>query len=210
MHLLEAALAWADVTGETVWGAFADELVQLCLERFLDPSSGVVHEYFDATWRPAPGRDGHLFEPGHQFEWAWLLERWGRLRSRPDARAAALQLFEIGVEFGVDAARNVAINVVTDDMRPRDRGARLWPQTERIKAAALLADAAATPADRARYLDQVCAAVRSLRGYLDTPLRGAWRDKQLPTGAFVDEPAPASSFYHLVCAIVELRRLQTN
>jgi mannose-6-phosphate isomerase len=33
---------------------------------------------------------------------------------------------------------------------------------------------------------------------------GLWRDKQKADGSFVDEPAPASSFYHILCAIYEL------
>ena len=40
---------------------------------------------------------------------------------------------------------------------------------------------------------------------LDTPARGAWRDKLGPDGTFVDEPAPATSFYHLMMAILELK-----
>ena len=48
------------------------------------------------------------------------------------------------------------------------------------------------------------AAARGLLKYLDTPLRGLWRDKMNVDGTFVEEPAPASSFYHIVCAIAEL------
>jgi mannose-6-phosphate isomerase len=206
MHLLEAALAWAEVDDDPVWPALADSLAELCLGRFISPASGVVHEFFDASWQPAPGADGHLFEPGHQFEWAWLLERWGALRHRDDARSAARRLFDIGVGPGVDRDRGVAINALLDDMTPHDRAARLWPQTERIKAAALLACAADPGPERERYRHDAVAAVRALLPYLDHPLRGLWRDRMLPCGAFAQEPAPASSFYHLVCAIAELRR----
>jgi mannose-6-phosphate isomerase len=47
-------------------------------------------------------------------------------------------------------------------------------------------------------------AARGLAAYLDTPARGAWRDRLQPDGAFVEEPAPATSFYHLMVAILEL------
>ncbi len=33
---------------------------------------------------------------------------------------------------------------------------------------------------------------------------GLWRDKMMADGTFVEEAAPASSFYHIVCAIYEL------
>jgi mannose-6-phosphate isomerase len=40
--------------------------------------------------------------------------------------------------------------------------------------------------------------------YLHTPAPGAWRDKLRADGTFVEEPAPATSFYHLMMAILEL------
>jgi len=33
------------------------------------------------------------------------------------------------------------------------------------------------------------------------PVRGLWRDKLLDDGTWVDEPAPASSFYHVIDAL---------
>jgi mannose/cellobiose epimerase-like protein (N-acyl-D-glucosamine 2-epimerase family) len=45
--------------------------------------------------------------------------------------------------------------------------------------------------------------------YLRTPVPGLWRDKLKPDGAFVEEAAPASSFYHIVCAIAEMDRVVT-
>lgn len=50
------------------------------------------------------------------------------------------------------------------------------------------------------------AAANGLWRYLQTPAAGVWYDKLRPDGSFVDEPAPASSFYHIMCAIAELSR----
>ena len=58
---------------------YRTNLRMLALTRFIDPETGVLREFFDADWRAPGGEDG-LVEPGHQFEWAWLLQRWGRLR----------------------------------------------------------------------------------------------------------------------------------
>jgi mannose-6-phosphate isomerase len=38
---------------------------------------------------------------------------------------------------------------------------------------------------------------------LETPIRGLWYDKWTKDGGMIDEPAPASTFYHIVCAIHE-------
>ncbi|THD77654.1 MAG: mannose-1-phosphate guanylyltransferase [Phenylobacterium sp.] len=190
MHLLEAALAWDELDVDPFWGALADEIVTLALGRFIDPAGGFLREFFDADWRPAAGDDGRAVEPGHQFEWAWLLDRWGRARDDAAARAAARTLFQHGLR-GV--TRGVAVDGLWDDLTVRDPMARLWPQTEHLKAALLFGEDA-----------DVLTAAHGLRRYLDAPARGAWRDKLRPDGSFVDEPAPASSFYHVLQAVLPL------
>jgi mannose-1-phosphate guanylyltransferase/mannose-6-phosphate isomerase len=191
MHLLEAALAWSEA-GEASWDGLADEIVGMALTRFIDPEHGFLREFFDATWAPKPGNDGRIVEPGHQFEWAWLLERWGVSRGRGDARAAARKLFAHGIK-GIDPVRGVAVNQLWDDLSVKDAGARLWPQTEYLKAALILGEES-----------HAVAAANALKLYLDTPALGVWRDKLGADGRFVEEPAPASSFYHITCACLAL------
>jgi mannose-6-phosphate isomerase len=191
MHLFESALAWEEAGGGAEWAGLADEIAGLALSRFIDPASGALREFFDDRWAAVTG-EGGLIEPGHQFEWAWLLERWGRARADRAALAAAGRLHAIGLK-GVDAARQVAVNALWDDFSVRDAGARLWPQTERLKAALVLGSEA-----------EALAAAQGLAQYLETPARGAWRDKLNADGSFVEEPAPGTSFYHLMVAILEL------
>jgi mannose/cellobiose epimerase-like protein (N-acyl-D-glucosamine 2-epimerase family) len=201
MHLLEAALAGCEVCAEgSQWKQLADSLVQLALTRFIDAGSGALREFFDEQWNPAPGVDGRIVEPGHQFEWAWLLLRWGGLRDAR-AKAAALRLIDIGETHGV--RHGLAFNSMLDDFSPHDAGARLWPQTERLKAGAL----AARLTGEARYFTMTISAAEGLMRYLDTPLPGLWFDRIDVRANIVDEPAPASSFYHLVAAVAELSAL---
>ena len=180
----------------------ADEIAELALAKFIDPVSGGLREYYDGDWNPASGVAGRIIEPGHQFEWAWLLLRWGRLAGRDDAIAAALRMIAIGEGPGVDPARGVAIFALLDDMSVHDDIARLWAQTEQIKAGVL----AAQVTGDARWWTTAANGAEALLKYLDTPVRGLWRDKLRADGTFVDEAAPASSFYHIVCAILELDR----
>ena len=203
MHLFEACLAWSEIDDDPVWNALADEIATLALTKFID-RNGALHEFFAEDWSFEPGVDGRIVEPGHQFEWAWLLERWSRLRNRDDAHQAALRLFQIGAAHGVDRVRGVAFDQLLDDFSVYMPGARLWPQTERIKAATILA-ASAERSEKEAFEREAVEAIEGLRTYLATPLRGLWRDKMKPDGTFVDEPAPASSFYHIVCAIAELQ-----
>lgn len=50
---------------------------------------------------------------------------------------------------------------------------------------------------------QAARAQRALSRYL-TPV-GLWRDKMLESGDFIDEPAPASSLYHIMAAYSQVR-----
>src|SRR5262245_22416399 len=72
MHLLEAVLALHAATQEKNWLRRAGALVDLFRRRFLDPDTGALIEFFGADWSVAPGDEGRLREPGHQFEWVWL------------------------------------------------------------------------------------------------------------------------------------------
>jgi mannose-6-phosphate isomerase len=202
MHLLEASLAWTEVGGDPSWRALADEIGDLALTKFIHARSGQIREFFDLDWNPAAGTEGRICEPGHQFEWGWLLLRWGKLAGRQDAIATALKMIDAGETHGVDTARGTAINALLDDFSVHDNGARLWPQTERIKAAAL---AAGLTGDE-KYWAMAAAGAEGLLIFLRTPVAGLWRDKYEPNGNFVEEPSPASSFYHITLAIAELDR----
>jgi mannose/cellobiose epimerase-like protein (N-acyl-D-glucosamine 2-epimerase family) len=115
-------------------------------------------------------------------------------------------MIEIGKGPGVDPARGVAIFALLDDMSVHDDVARLWAQTEWIKAGVLAADVTGEVA----YAETAADGAQALLKYFDVDVPGLWRDKLQADGTFVDEAAPASSFYHIVCAILELDRYVTK
>src|SRR5690606_8407057 len=129
MHLLEACLAWEALEPGAAWTGMADEIVSLARRWFIDREAGFLREFFEPDWSPATGEAGRLVEPGHQFEWAWLLTRWGRARGDAWALEAATRLYAHG-QRGVDPARGVAIDELDDALEVRSARARLWPQTE--------------------------------------------------------------------------------
>ncbi len=202
MHLFEAALGWAEISADPRWVAVADEIGALACVRFIDPESGALRELFDAGWNPAEGEAGRIIDPGHQFEWAWLLEQWSWQSGRSEAAGAAARLFEAGAR-GVDAARGVAMDSLWDDFAPRERTARLWPQTERLKAAHLLAQRPAQELNGVRCASAIAAAA-AMQRYLGTPLPGLWGDCMDADGRISEGPAPASAIYHIAGAIAEL------
>ncbi|MGV0579272.1 AGE family epimerase/isomerase [Mycolicibacterium elephantis] len=201
MHLLEAFLEW-EAAGESAgWIPLSDEIVSLALDKFIDPATGSVREHYDHAWHQAPGQIGRFVEPGHQFEWAWLLWRWSLARGRVDAFSSMRRLVEIGEGYGVNRKTGLAINGLWDDMSVRENNSRLWPQTERIKAH--IAVAALTDKDE-QHIKRATEAAAGLRRYFDTDVAGLWHETLDAHGRPLPAPVRASSLYHIVCAIREL------
>ena len=57
------------------------------------------------------------------------------------------------------------------------------------------------------HVSNAIEATHTLMQYFETPVRGLWRDRMNAEGAFVEEPVPASSFYHIVGAALAVDRL---
>lgn len=198
MHLLEASLALSQVDQAPRWRAMAAEMAGLFRDHFFQPREGVLTEWFTQDWTPAPGERGRLWEPGHQFEWSWLVTQWKAL-SGEDMSAAANALYRRAAGQGI-GPHGMAIDELALGAGVKAATARLWPQTERLKAALAQFEAGGAEGDVAHACDQL---VR----YLDQPAEGLWRDRMRADGTFVDEPAPASSFYHIALAMAELMRV---
>lgn len=97
------------------------------------------------------------------------------------------------------------MNALLDDFSVHDPVARLWPQTERVKAAVRLMGACEDEIGRQSDLQEALRALSGLDRYLRTSRSGLWYDRLTREGTMIEEPAPASSFYHIACAISELQ-----
>lgn len=208
MHLLEAALAWVAIDDDPAWRALADEIVSLFRQRFFDEASGVVREYFTADWSPIREDGRCKVEPGHNYEWAWLLMRWEKLTGG-DAGDCAERMIDFAETYGYDPARHVAINEFWTDGRPCDQTARLWPQTERLKAWLAVAGGS-HGLERWQAEMRALDAANGLLRYLETGVPGLWHDMMLEDGSFRHDVSPASSLYHIICAMGELSRYLAN
>ncbi len=203
MHLLEAALAWLDVDPQPAWRALAQEIADLCVSRFIQPEKLALREYFEADWTFERGAAGRVIEPGHQFEWAWLLARWLHHGGGVDA-SIIRGLYETAERNGVDRARSLTLGELWIDGGVKDAGARMWAQTERMKAA--LAVARLWPGEREIHEQAALDAWRGMQHFMLPDRPGLFRDKRRADGGFVEEGALASSLYHIVCAFSELVR----
>ena len=202
MHLLEAYLFLEVAAPGRGYLERAAGLVALFKHRLFKPEPGVLLEYFEADWTPhADATKAGLFEPGHHFEWTWLLERFGEM-SGTDQTAWIEPLYRVARDHGIGPDRLI-FDEVDISLRPIRQSHRLWPHAEAIKAA--VARDAGGDALAAGFAEEM--AGRLLETFLDRPFSGGWIDHIAEDGTPLVDYVPASSLYHLFLAAAETQRL---
>ena len=203
MHLFEALLEWHAASGDAIWLDRAEAIGALLSQRFC--VGGTLREYFADDLSPAPGADGRLVEPGHHYEWAWLLHRYRQLSGDTRRAALATALYDFAVAHGTDPDSGGVIDAVACDGVALGRSRRLWPQTEAVKAHIARFEATGDPACAERLERQV---ESLLRCHFDGAPAGGWREHLGEDGAPLVSGFPASSLYHVTLAAAELDRLR--
>ena len=204
MHLLEACLALYEASQDELYAELAHELVGLFQTRFHHPETGTLGEFFDDALQPAEGEAGGHLEPGHHYEWVWLLDQYARLFGI-DHAAEIDGLYDWAEAHGSDATGVAVVDVVGRDRVVRRDSMRLWCQTEGLRAHAVMW----------RRGRPVAARVESALAYLlgrhlaDCP-RGTWRDHFDATGHNISGWIPASSLYHIFTAYAELHAMPSQ
>lgn len=205
MHLLEAFLALYEASGEARWLDHASRIHGLFRRHFLQ--QGQLVEFFDADWREVPQDGRRLREPGHFFEWVWLLHRFAALSGDAEAAATMRPLYDWAWERGIDRGGRAPF-VAFEELDPGGHvlaggSKRLWPQCEAVKAALAVyerfGDAAAL--ERARLL---LGGLFTTFARLDRP---DWREQVARDGTLIRPGMPASSLYHLYLAAAEAARV---
>jgi mannose/cellobiose epimerase-like protein (N-acyl-D-glucosamine 2-epimerase family) len=201
MHLAEACIAAFEATEDERFLAQAEELVDLLLQRFFDGRT--LGERFDSCWSRISGDGGRALEPGHHFEWSWILTRYQLLSGRVlSHEAQALAAF--AETHGVHASSGLVLDAMRDDGLPLRRSSRAWTNTERIKA--WLGIYELTDRDPRR---EVAESLNVLFGrYFRASRAGLWIDQFNLDGAPMVSTVPTSIVYHLFSAFAEVLRLE--
>jgi mannose/cellobiose epimerase-like protein (N-acyl-D-glucosamine 2-epimerase family) len=198
MHMFEALIATFDATGDPVFQNRAGELYALFVANLYDPQRGVLGEYFEEDWSKI---EPVSVEPGHQAEWVWLLRGFERITACPTARYRS-QLLASALRYRDDAT-GCLFDEGDAGGNVRKFTRRCWPQTEIAKAWIAQAETGEQgAADEARE-----ALARLYRHYLRHPVLGGWYDQFDRDGRSLVDFIPASSFYHVLCAIAEADRV---
>ena len=198
MHLFEAMIAVFDATHDMAFQQRAGQFFALFLANLYDKQTCVLGEYFEDDWSKI---EPVSVEPGHQAEWVWLLKGFERITGCPTGRHRG-ELLASALRYR-DEATGCLIDEGGTEGRIRRHTRRLWPQSEMAKAWIAQAEAGEVgAADEAR-----AALTRLERHYLRHPVAGGWYDQFDRDGNSLVATIPASSFYHVVCAVAEAEQV---
>jgi mannose-6-phosphate isomerase len=197
MHLLEAMIATFDATGDSVFKNCASDLFRLFTASLYDPQRQTLGEYFEENWLKI---EPSVVEPGHQAEWVWLLKGFERITGCP-TREHRSQLLASALRFRDKTGCLLDEGDAQGKVRKFTR--RLWPQTEIAKAWIAQAEAG----EQGAADEAIAALARLERHYLQHTVLGGWYDQFDCDNQLLVEFIPASSFYHIICAIAEADRV---
>ena len=179
MHLAEAFLATLAVREDPQTQKALLELCTAMHKQFVDPQYGVLME------KPLGAVD-NWYEPGHQFEWYFLLESSALLRDSKLHRALD-RAFAFTEQYGVLESCG-AVRAMLDlesNGRPRDSTQRIWAQAEYLRALTLRADSEAVVLRQLQALQQ-----RFLHA-------GGWHECRDENGEVSRKDMPSTTPYHL-------------
>jgi D,D-heptose 1,7-bisphosphate phosphatase len=201
MHLLEAYLALDEAAPGRGYLDRAGALVTLFKERLFSAELGVLREHFSERWadHPDPLKQ-QIIEPGHHFEWVWLLRRYEE-RSGENLGPWIAQLYEIGGRGGISGG-GLIFDQLALDMNVVKDSHRIWPHTEALKAAVVRqtdGDPLAPP-----YAGKMAGTL--MENFLGRPIAAGWIDHLSAKGRPLVDYIPASSLYHLFLAAAEAER----
>ena len=192
MHLFEAFLTLHESTDRADILERCRRMHNLAIARFFDASSGTIRETYDDFWNVHPAPGAGTVEPGHLFEWAWLLRRFeAATELKQDALVS--KLIGAALAWGVDVARGRVVDEIGEDGSVRAASSRSWPHAEALRA--LSEERNRGTIDHAEVIFALIHRIRST--YCLDRLKGGWIDHVDANDRPTSKTMPASTLYHL-------------
>lgn len=187
MHLTEAWLAAHDATRDAAFATSLTRLVEAIARAFVHRPTGCIAEL------PSGSVDNRL-EPGHQFEWFYLVRRAAVLLGQSDLDAALTRAFDFAETHGIDHATGGVYASLDEAGAITDSAQRIWAQTEYLRALATKGDAAAN----ARLPQQI-------ERFRERFLRSdGWIESMTAEGKIMRAEMPSTTPYHLATSYASL------
>ncbi len=193
MHLFEAFMALYEVTQDQRYLDYADKIFALFSSFFYDHKNNILREFLASDLSPLDSMDGSITEPGHMVEWVWLLDRYAKISNNTPLTIWET-LFNQANKLGSDKS-NFLVDSVNLSENSMAQTRRLWPQTEYVKAAFVLARRDPATKNYTTLAENMID--RMSATYLNQPVAGLWCDQYTIAGDPIAANVPASILYHL-------------
>ncbi|PMS37457.1 mannose-6-phosphate isomerase [Trinickia symbiotica] len=187
MHLTEAYLAAHEATRDAAFEEALGGLATAVARTFVHAPTGAIAEL-------PIGTEGNRIEPGHQFEWFYLVARAGSAIAASGLAASLERAFDFAQRHGVDAQTGGVCAALNEDGSIQDATQRIWAQTEYLRALATRG----TPADRGALASQI----EHFRTRFLHPL--GWYECKTADGEIARGDMPSTTPYHLATAYASL------
>ncbi len=139
MHLLEACLFAYDTWKDSAYLDMATEMTDLFTHHFYDAKRTALVEFFEDDLKTPHAQKGAVLEPGHYFEWVWLLKKYEAAKGESQAfQTACLSLLNFANRHGWDSTYGGIYDGVDDAGHIITDTKRIWPFCEALKANALM------------------------------------------------------------------------
>jgi mannose/cellobiose epimerase-like protein (N-acyl-D-glucosamine 2-epimerase family) len=187
MHLTEAWLVARQATGDAAFDTALEQLCSAVARAFVHAPTGCIAEL------PLGSADNWL-EPGHQFEWFWLIRQAGTLLNQSGLNESLARAFLFAQQHGVDAVTGGVAAALDEHGAIKDATQRIWAQSEYLRALAVHPDAnvrAALPRQIERFSE------RFLRPQ-------GWFECKTAAGDVARDDMPSTTPYHLATAYAAL------
>lgn len=139
MHLLEACLFAHATWKEPIFEAMADDMVALFYKYFYDARRDTLIEFFNDDLSRPHEEKGRYLEPGHYFEWIWLLKKHAKMKQDASLHDGTVsRLLDFANRFGWDSLYGGIFDSVAEDGRVMTDTKRIWPFCEALKANVLM------------------------------------------------------------------------
>ncbi|NLQ16504.1 phosphoheptose isomerase [Marinomonas sp. M1K-6] len=196
MHLLEGYVAAFEATQDDDYKEAIQSLLSLALEHFYHQETKTLREFFSADWQLDP-KIGHQVEPGHHFEWVWLLYRANKIVPNADHTDLAQQLWLTATRHGLAENGGIYNQIDGNSYQAIDKEKRIWPITEYLKAITVM------QIGKEEKIDRIEKALDFIQQHYLLP-NGRWNEYLNEDNTAKDFPLPGTSSYHIFLGLTEV------
>lgn len=200
MHLFEACLFAYETWQDDIFIETARQMHDMFTLYFFDQVTGTLGEFFEDDLSPHK-TDGHIVEPGHHFEWVWLLKKYADLTDHDHSvlQSQRWNLLSWANEHGYDPTYGGIYDQLDRTGRVVKDTKRIWPFAEALKANAMMLDSGK---DRDTLKQRMALMLEVFEnGYIEE--RGFWTEGLNRDLSPQTDYLPGTTPYHLYFGITE-------